>query len=208
MFFIINGILIGNVFVDSVAFNGVFILINGFFSILILIQRYYKVKLDPIEERIYQKDFKRVMDRTTFKNLIRKAYLRSYSDGGQIVYNGNNFSSLYYVALLNPAYKISYLKGGVAFTNVEERTWTGVIEYVTHERNKKKAKKLQNNFRELERLNKEEKVKYSLTAVVLKKTDEEMKDVPKVDKIYEEYDEPCYVYEFSLRVKRLSNLGS
>jgi hypothetical protein len=200
MFFIINGILIGNVFVDSVAFNGVFILINGFFSILILIQRYNKVKLDPIEERIYEKDFKRVMDRTTFRDLIRKAYLRSYSDGGQIVYNGNNFTSLYYVALLNPTYKVSYLKKEVAFTNVDERTWVGVVEYVTYERNKKKAKKLQNNFKELDKLNKEEKVKYSLTAVVSKKSEEEMKDIPKLDKIYEEYDEPCYVYEFSLRV--------
>jgi hypothetical protein len=81
------------------------------------------------------------MNRTTFRNLIRKAYLRSYSDGGQIVYNGNNFTSLYFIALLNPSYKISYFIGGVAFTNVEERTWTGVIEYVIYERKKKRKLK-------------------------------------------------------------------
>ena len=99
IFFICNGVIIGNVFVDAVAFNGVFILINGAFSIMILINRYYKVKLDPIEERIYENDFKRVMNRSSFRDLIRKAYLRTYSDGGQIVYSGNNFSSLYYMKM-------------------------------------------------------------------------------------------------------------
>lgn len=85
-----------------------FILINGTYSIKLLLERYRKVPLDPLEERIFEADFKRVMDRRTFKRFIGKGYLRTFADGGQIVHKGNNFSSIYYVALINPNYRVQY----------------------------------------------------------------------------------------------------
>jgi hypothetical protein len=197
IFFMIFGIVFGNVFVDSVVFNCIFIIINLTYSIILIIHRYWKIKLDPIEERIYERDFSRVMDRRTFKNLMKHAYLRSYSEGGQIVHDGNNFTSLYYVALLNPQYQITYQKKGIFYHNVLENSWIGVVEFVSYERNKKRAKKLGHNVEALERLHKDEKVKYALTAILMKNEG----DIQiSHEKIYEDYDEPCYVYEFSLRV--------
>ena len=197
VFFITFAITFGNVFVDSVAFNCVFIIINLTYSILLIIHRYVKVKLDPLEERIYNKDFSRVLDRRTFKNLMKKAYLRSYSDGGQIVHDGNTFTSMYYVACLNPQYNVIYTKKGVNYNTVSEGSWIGVVEFVTHERNKKRIRKLGADLEGIHRIEKEEKVKYGLTAMVIRK---EGIAAQSNDKIYQEFDEPCYVYEFSLRV--------
>ncbi len=84
------------------------------------------------------------MDRTTFRNLIRIAYLSIFSNRGQISYKGNNIISLYYIALINPAYKVSSTKCGSTYTNVEDGTWTGVIN--SFERNKKKAKNLETDY--------------------------------------------------------------
>jgi hypothetical protein len=156
-----------------------------------------KVKLGTLEERIYERDFSKVLDRTTFKNVMKRAYLRSYSDGGQIVHNGNNFTSLYYVASLNPNYNIIYTKKNVNYHTVAEGSWIGVVEFVSYERNKKRISKLGLNLQEIHRIEKEEKVKYGLTAMVVKK-EEESKVLN--DKLFEEYKEPSYVYEFSLRV--------
>jgi hypothetical protein len=173
------------------------------YSILLLIHRYVKVKLDPLEERIYNKDFSRILDRRTFKNLMKKAYLRSYSDGGQIVHDGNNFSSLFYIACLNPQYNVVYTKKGVNYNTVAEGSWVGVVEFVSYEKNKKRIRKLGTDLQGIHRFEKEEKVKYGLTAMVVRKDGEIT--MPN-DKIYNEFDEPCYVYEFSLRVI-FANIG-
>jgi hypothetical protein len=128
---------------------------------------------------------------------MKKAYLRSYSDGGQIVHDGNNFSSLYYIACLNPQYNVIYTKKGVNYNAVSEGSWVGVVEFVSYEKNKKRMNKVGKDLHQIHRIEKEEKVKYGLSAMVVRK-DGEIDS--QNDKIYQEFDEPCYVYEFSLRV--------
>jgi hypothetical protein len=163
--------------------------------------------LSPLEERIYEKDFKRVMDRRTFRDLIRKAYLRSFSEGGQITHHGNNFSGLFYVAMINPKFKVTYIKKGREYFEIKENSWIGVVEYMMHEKEKKKltsvavtntkiAQQPDKEWKEIKKIHKSIKVKWGLDSVV-----KETGDLNEVlDPIYEEDDDPCYVYEFPLAV--------
>lgn len=205
IWWIVFSIVIGNVFVDGVVFNSSFIIINGIYSI-ILILRYRKVHLNPLEEKIYHADFKNVMDRRTFRDFIRKAYLRSYSEGGQVVHHGNNFASLYYVALLNPNYAVSYIKKTKEYFQIKEHTWIGIVEYVMYQKELKLAaeerikdkktgsNKSTQNAQNIRKFSKT-KMKWGLDAVVkFLNTDK----VPEQE-IFQEYDDACYVYEISLR---------
>jgi hypothetical protein len=195
VFFIVFAVVVGNVFVDSVVFNSVFIIINGTYSILLLIHRYWKIKLDPLEERIY-KDFSKYLDRRTFKQLMNNAYLRTYTDNGQIVHGGNNFGSLYYIALVNPNYKVVYSKLGHDYMEVKEGTWIGVVEFIMDEKEKKEfeiKRKLNPGISKKEK----KKITWGLDAILRAKSETHIVD----DEIFKECDEPCYIYEFSLRVK-------
>lgn len=138
VFFIIWAVLIGNIFVDAVVYNSVFVIINLTYSIILIKKRYFKVALDPLEERIYQKDFKRVMDRLAFRNFMRSGYLRTYNEGGQIIHQGNNFSSVFYVATIHPKYKVTYYKNDKEYLSVKENAWIGVVEYSMMEKEDKK----------------------------------------------------------------------
>ena len=211
IFFICFACLVGNVFVDSLVFNSVFIIINGTYSYFLLL-RYLPIKLSPLEERIYEKDFKRVMDRRTFRDLIRKAYLRSFSEGGQITHHGNNFSGLFYVAMINPKFKVTYIKKGKEYFEIKENSWIGVVEYMMYEKEKRKlisvpvtntkiAQLPDKELKEIKKIKKNIKVKWGLDAVV-----KETGDLNEVlDPIYEEDDDPCYVYEFPLSVNIFFN---
>jgi hypothetical protein len=211
MFFIIFACLVGKVFVDSVVFNSVFIIINGTYSYFLLL-KYLPIKLTPIEERIFQKDFKKVMDRATFRDFIRKAHLRTFSDGGQICHERNNFSGLYYVALINPNYKVVYIKKGQKYHSIKENSWIGVVEYMMYEKECLKMERLRN---ESQNRNEDPKKKKKLKGKVQWGLDAVVEEVPNkqtevnytenvnetaVENIYEEEDDPCYVYEFPLNV--------
>jgi hypothetical protein len=206
-FFITFAIVVGNVFLDSILFNSLFIIINGTYSYFLII-KYLPVKLTPIEERIYTKDFSRVMDRRSFRDLIRKAYLRSFSEGGQITHHGNNFSGLFYVALINPNHKVTYIKKGREYFEIKENSWIGVVEYTMYEKEKKKIEtdiKIQSSKSETDENTKKKelhikekkiKVKWGLDAVV--KECGEIEDIN--EEIYLTEDDACYVYEFPLTV--------
>ena len=148
------------------------------------------------------------MDRRTFKNFIRRAHLRSFSEGGQICHDGNNFSGPFYVAMINPSFKIVYIKKGKEYFEVKENSWIGVIEYMMYEKNKIKTFELERkqtkNIDETTTLKKKTKipkVKWGLDAVVRERL-EEINDDNKLndDNIFQEEDDPCYVYEFPLGV--------
>ena len=116
-------------------------MINGTYCYYLLL-RYLPIKLKPLEERIYEKDFKRVMDRRTFRDFIRKAHLRTFSEGGQICHHGNNFSGPFYVAKIKPGFKVIYIKKGKEYFEVKENSWIGVVEYMMYEKEKKIHDKL------------------------------------------------------------------
>lgn len=166
-----------------------------------------------MEQRIFNKDFQKVMDKRNFRDLIRKAHLRTFSEGGQICHNGNTFSGLFYVALLNPAYKVTYIKNGKEYFDVEENVWIGVVEYMMLEKEKKI---LMQEMREERKRNKTQiddkekaaafslikkkskgKVKWGLDALVRERSNPLQSDDP----FYIEEDEPCYVYEFPIGVR-------
>jgi hypothetical protein len=197
VFFIVFAIIVGNVYVDSVIFNGIFIIINGAYSIILIIHRYWKIKLDPLEERIYNSDFSKYLGRRTFKQVLSCAYLRTYTENGQIVHAGNNFGSLYYIGLVNPNYHVVYSKLGHDYMEVKERTWLGVVEFIMEEKEKKEfevKKKNNPSFTKKDR----KKITWGLDALLRTKS----VDIPVEDTIFLDYDEPCYIYEFSLRVRK------
>jgi hypothetical protein len=187
VFFIVFACVVGKVFVDSIVFNSIFIIINGTYSVF-LILKHIKVHLTPLEERIFEKDFKKVMDRRTFRNFIRKAHLRTFSEDAQIVHNKNTFTGLYYIALLNPNFMVQYIKEGKSYFNVGENTWIGVVEYTMYEKVKKenaeklalkkkeddeivqKKKKKKNTHKEHTFYTRYAKIKWGLDAIVKEKT--------------------------------------
>jgi hypothetical protein len=164
------------------------------------------VKLTPLEERIYQKDFQKVMDRRTFQHFIRRAHLRTFSEGGQICHQGNNFSGPFYIAMVNPAFKIVYIQKGKEYMEVKENSWIGVVEYTMYEKNKIKA-----NFSDSNKggsvetgLNlkkqKVEKVKWAIDALVKENISVQFEKNDAEDPIFQIEEDPCYVYEFPLGV--------
>ena len=189
-------------------FNCVFIIINGTYCYYLLL-RYLPIKLKPLEERIYEKDFKRVMDRMTFRDFIRKAHLRTFSEGGQICHHGNNFSGPFYVAMIKPGFKIVYIKTGKEYFEVKENSWIGVAEYMMYEKEKKihdkQAKPTKTQKVEQEDANalikyKKVKVRWGLDALV--KENHEQNETRQ--QVFEEDEDPCYVYEFPLGVRLIN----
>lgn len=207
VFFICFACIVGNVFVDSIVFNSVFIIINGVYSYFLLL-KYLPIKLTPIEQRIFDKDFNKVMDKRTFRDFIRKGHLRSFSEGGQICHDGNNFSGLFYVALVNPNFKVSYVKKDQEYFTAEENVWIGVVEYMMYEKEKRMAavnepkhtKSASNeDTNTLIKKKNKVRVKWGLDAIVRERSSPRAVNDP----IYEEEDDPCYVYEFPLGVKNI-----
>lgn len=145
VFFIIWAILIGNIFVDAVVYNSVFVIINLTYSLILIKRRYFKVKLDPLEERIYEKDFKRVMDRSSFRDFMKLSYLRTYNEEGEIIHQGNNFSSVFYVAAIHPNYKVTYYKNKKEYLSVKENAWIGVVEFSMMEKEDKRIANIKIN---------------------------------------------------------------
>jgi hypothetical protein len=198
-------ITFGNVFVDSVVFNAILILINATYSYF-LILKYFPVKLTALEERIYNKDFHKVMDRRTFQQFIRRAHLRTFSEGGQICHQGNNFSGPFYIAMVNPRFKIVYIQKGKEYMEVKENSWIGVVEYTMYEKNKIKAN-YSNSIKEgsvetSENLKKPivEKVKWGIDALVKENISRQIEKNDAEDPILQIEEDPCYVYEFPLGV--------
>ena len=192
-------------------FNIVFIIINGVYSYFLLL-KYLPIKLSPIEQRIFEKDFKKVMSKAKFRDFIKKGYLRSVSNGGQICHNNNNFSGLFYIALINPKYKVYYIKNRKKYTSVEENSWIGVVEYMMFKKerlimdaeNKKKHIINENKKPSWKKLR--SKIKWGLSAVVEEIPEEERKSIKSEalsDPFYEDDDDPCFVYEFPLEVIKL-----
>lgn len=192
--FMTFAITVGNVFLDSILFNTVFIIINIIY-IIPLVKKRLPVKLSPLEERIFEKDFKKHMSRRLFKDFIQNGYIRTYADGGQICHSGDGFSGVFYTALINPNYKVVYTKQGNEYLTVKENSWIGVVEYVMLQKEKKELNALQREHNG-QKKPKRAKVKWGLDAKVKETGD----NIKVTDPIYEEEDEPVVIYEFNLRV--------
>jgi hypothetical protein len=207
VWFTVHAIVVGQIFVDMVVFNIVFIILNGIQSYF-LILKYLPIKLSAIEQRIFDRDFSKVMSKADFRDFIKKGYLRSVSAGGQICHLNNNFSGLYYIALINPNYKVYYIKNRKKFTSVDENSWVGVVEYMMFKKERliQDVKNKQQNQVDTKKPSWKKlksKIKWGLSAVVEEIPEEEKKLIKpeiKNDPFYEDDDDPCFVYEFPLEV--------
>jgi len=127
-----------NLQIDLLMFSILFIVIN-IVMMIPLIKQKLPVKLTPIEEEIYENDFKSHMNQSQFKRFISKFKALKYSDKAQLCANKSQFTHMYYIAKIFPGWKI-HLKshGDVSFKTIPQGGWIGTIEYVLYENEKAK----------------------------------------------------------------------
>jgi hypothetical protein len=127
-----------NLQIDILMFSILFILIN-IVMMIPLIKQKLPVKLTPIEEELYDRDFKSHMNHSQFKRFISKFKALRYSDKAQLCANKSQFTHMYYIAKILPGWKIQLKsQGDVAFKSIPEGGWIGTIEYVLYENEKAK----------------------------------------------------------------------
>lgn len=123
---------------DALVFNIVFTIIHLIYIAIVYFTRWAPVKLDPIQERMYKRDFHHIMNRRCFKRFIDRGYLRCFNQGTEIISQGSDFSSVYYIASIHPDFRIEFKKGGKEYLSVRENAWMGVTEYIMMEKERTK----------------------------------------------------------------------
>ena len=91
-----------------------------------------EVKLKPLEEKVYNENFKKYLSRRKFKILISKSVLSFYMKDSEITKSGNSFNCIYYIALIDPTYEVVLMKDGVDLYPLKENSWVGIIEYMKY----------------------------------------------------------------------------
>ncbi len=176
--------------VDTLVFNLSYIVINIVMSIPLLKQK-WPVKLTPLEEEIYERDFKSAMDVRQFKRMISRMSTQSFdAHCSQLCVIKSKFSHLIYVAKLNPGWKIVLRKDETnVITELFEGSWIGTIEYMF----------------ELQRNQGDPAIKWGITAMV-----EESREVLETNnyqptvtdqKLIPSSDAGCLIYIFDCNVK-------
>jgi hypothetical protein len=97
-----------------------------------LLKQIWPVKLSELEEEIFERDFKKCMNKRQFKRFISCFRLRQYdAAGSQLCCIRSNFEYLVYIAKMNPGWKVSVTKDtDSSITELQEGSWIGTIEYV------------------------------------------------------------------------------
>ena len=130
MFFILYGILGDLKYqIDTISFNGLFILINIYLSIPLL-REVLPVNLSSIEEEIYERDFKQHMSKRQFLHFF--SHFKSdqiKANGTEIIKEGNPFSGLIYISKTNSSCKVEISNNGKKLKDLHGGSWIGVIEY-------------------------------------------------------------------------------
>lgn len=146
IFFIIWALLPKNaVQIDVLVFNSVFILIN-IIMMIPLVKQVWPVKLTPLEQELFERDFIAHMNKKQFKRFISKFKALKYKDRAQLCANRSQFTHLFYIAKLYPGWKINLKSSSdVSFKNISEGGWIGTIEYVLYENLKAQKMKKKDN---------------------------------------------------------------
>lgn len=132
------------------------------------------------------------MDARTFKKLMGTTRLRDYNDGSQLCNQGNKMHAVYFVALVNPNYRIALRKDGFNFFHLEEGSWIGAIEAVTFINQLKEHRKHVDNDPRTFRHN----IKWGISANLIKRQSLDEED--DIENIFLSYREACYLIEFDL----------
>ena len=191
--------MIGNIFLDTLLFNSLFILINIYQSYPLLLE-YIEIKLDPLEQKVYEENFKNYLSKRKFRTLISKSVLRFYSEEAEITHSGNSFTTLYYIALIDSSTEVVLLKDNIEIYTLKENSWVGIIEFMKYlkadkkliESNKKKVKssaKIHGNV----------DLKWDIDCRIRKKNSEnDGNDDEKRRNLLKDYPSACWIYSFEI----------
>jgi hypothetical protein len=161
---------------------------------------YIEVKLDPLEEKIYEENFKKYLSRRKFQTLISKSVLRFYSGESEITHFGNSFTSLYYIALIDPSVDVVLSKDDVEIYSLKENSWVGIIEFMKYlkidkkhiEENKRKIKSSAHIFGNVDS-------KWEIDCHIRKRPPGSYEEISeKKRKLLEDYPAACWVYSFEI----------
>jgi hypothetical protein len=181
--------------IDTLIFNLFYIVVNIIQSIP-LAKQVWPVTLSPLEEEIYERDFKSSMDKRQFKRLISRMETQSYdAHNSQLCVIKSKFNYLIYVAKLNPGWRVVLRKEDTnVITELSEGCWIGTIEYMF----------------ELQKKEGDAPIKWGITATI-----EEIKEcvqtnpnylptVPEGRLIPNLDDAGCLIYIFDCQVKNIN----
>ena len=176
VFFIIFATIPENAIqIDTLLFNIAYIIINVIMMIP-LVKQVLPVKFTPLEEEIYNRDFKTHMTRAQFKRFISKFKALKYQDKAQLCAIKSQFTHLFYIAKLFPGWKIQLKShSDVAFKSIHEGGWIGTIEYVLFEETRAKKEKKKDNSEVI--------VSWGITAEICRESDllQQLKEEPDVN---------------------------
>jgi len=115
--------------IDTLCFNTVFILINLYKSIP-LFKEVLPVVLTPLEEEVFNRDFKEYLTKLQFKYLISKFKLEHWlANDSEFCKIGNPFNEIIYIAKINPGYSVKLSSRKIHLKDLKESSWIGIIEY-------------------------------------------------------------------------------
>jgi len=178
VWFILNGVLIGFIWLDVIMYNFLMIIINVIYSIP-LIKPYLDVKLNDIEQRVYDNVFKKNIDKRTCKRILDKAILQYFPETGFIVQQKSKYEGVYLIAKLKASHELLFIEDKKeVFKETRCFSWCGIVEYdQMRKAEKEKAKTY----------------KWPISILVEKKEE----DIEDNDPLNENYDDgPVYVYFF------------
>lgn len=125
---------------DTVIYNALFIIINLYNSIP-LFREILPVKMTPLEEISYERDFKNFLSRREFIYFFDHfKKITATNDKTVIVNKGMTFDGLVYIARLNSDCEIFLRKDNENLKSLKEGSWLGIIEYMFHNEMKKSDK--------------------------------------------------------------------
>jgi hypothetical protein len=124
--------------VDTIIFNGLFIVINIYNSIP-LMREVLPITMSQFEEEIYERDFKDHLTRRQFKHFISKFQLQNRSaKKSDLCSNGNTFDGVFYFAKINSGASVNILLNNEVLKVLKSGSWMGIKEYFHKEKFKEK----------------------------------------------------------------------
>lgn len=129
VFFLVNGVLFGWIWLDAIIFNFVMILINIIYSIPLL-KPYIDVSLNKIEQRVYDNVFAKSIDKRTCKRILQSAKLTYLANKNFLTQQNSLYTGVYLVAHMKQNCQLVFTENDQEiFRENKPYAWMGVIEY-------------------------------------------------------------------------------
>lgn len=121
--------MFGFMWLDAVVFNVAMICINIFYSVPLIKQK-IDIELSEVEQQVYDKVFKKAMDKRTCKRILDSGSYFHVANRNFLCQQGNQYEGIYLIAHLRSDHQVSVL--------VDDKTvavkkgsfkWLGIIEF-------------------------------------------------------------------------------